>query len=440
MTLFKLALRFLKKDWRHMVFVAAPLFPALLILCTAWVQYISYDENIYLSAYSPWDYILFDGSAQISVQRYNEKNQNLTERTVEKIKEQAEVTDISVMKTHETELTASPELREYLVEFYNKKTEEGISRKEMMANQKGWINGLERLEKTGKYTAIIVGTEGAFLDYILHDQPIVQGEFDQEKFLSGDYALTAGAVDTELASLPAGAQVEIAGKNLEIMTVAQVASNFFCGANSPDAEFNLIYCVPLETFDQMFPGQAYRQAAVNIKEGKEKSFEAFLSQYQESVNTGIGFRSKGEYRENFYTARLNEVLAFFIIGTVILAAGLINYGNILLTKIIIEKREFAVYESLGMTVGQLKKLLITEGLLQGGVLLLILIPSVFLITWPGLPVWFSQMGSWCMVYRYSLLPLWIAAMILVLMSVLIPLLGLAAVRKGTIHDRMGIRE
>lgn len=266
MTLFKLALRFLKKDWRHMVFVAAPLFPALLILCTAWVQYISYDEDIYLSAYSPWDYILFDGSAQISVQRYNEKNQNLTERTVEKIKEQAEVTDISVMKTRETELTASPELREYLVEFYNKKTEEGISRKEMMANQKGWINGLERLEKTGKYTAIVVGTEGAFLDYILHDQPIVQGEFDQEKFLSGDYALTAGAVDTELASLPAGAQVEIAGKNLEIMTVAQVASNFFCGANSPDAEFNLIYCVPLETFDQMFPGQAYRQATVNIKE------------------------------------------------------------------------------------------------------------------------------------------------------------------------------
>ena len=126
MTLFKLALRFLKKDWRHMVFVAAPLFPALLILCTAWVQYISYDEDIYLSAYSPWDYILFDGSAQISVQRYNEKNQNLTERTVEKIKEQAEVTDISVMKTRETELTASPELREYLVEFYNKKTEEGI--------------------------------------------------------------------------------------------------------------------------------------------------------------------------------------------------------------------------------------------------------------------------------------------------------------------------
>ena len=123
----------------------------------------------------------------------------------------------------------------------------------------------------------------------------------------------------------------------------------------------------------MFPGQAYRQATVNIKEGKEKSFEAFLSQYQESVNTGIGFRSKGEYRENFYTARLNEVLAFFIIGTVILAAGLINYGNILLTKIIVEKREFAVYESLGMTVGQLKKLLITEGLLQGGVLLLILI-------------------------------------------------------------------
>lgn len=86
MTLFKLALRFLKKDWRHMVFVAAPLFPALLILCTAWVQYISYDEDIYLSAYSPWDYILFDGSAQISVQRYNEKNQNLTERTVEKNK------------------------------------------------------------------------------------------------------------------------------------------------------------------------------------------------------------------------------------------------------------------------------------------------------------------------------------------------------------------
>ena len=43
--------------------------------------------------------------------------------------------------------------------------------------------------------------------------------------------------------------------------------------------------------------------------------------------------------------------------------GVLNFFNAVLTGIITRRREFAVLQSIGMTGGQLKKMLVLEGLL-----------------------------------------------------------------------------
>ena len=59
------------------------------------------------------------------------------------------------------------------------------------------------------------------------------------------------------------------------------------GANSPEASFTFYYLVPLPVFEELFPGQGYRQLAVDIDHSQQSSFEAFLSQYEQGLNRGI---------------------------------------------------------------------------------------------------------------------------------------------------------
>ena len=43
--------------------------------------------------------------------------------------------------------------------------------------------------------------------------------------------------------------------------------------------------------------------------------------------------------------------------------GLINFVNVTATGLVLRKKEFAVMESIGMSKGQLKKMILSEGLL-----------------------------------------------------------------------------
>ena len=89
---------------------------------------------------------------------------------------------------------------------------------------------------------------------------------------------------------------------------------------------------------------------------------------------------RSDYQEVFQNARLNECLPKLIVGIVLMAIGLLNFANMLVTKTMVRRKEFAVYQSLGMTSGQLRWLLLTEGLLHGVLLTVILLPVTFSVT------------------------------------------------------------
>ena len=63
------------------------LLAAVLLLTDIRLQYVSLQEDLYLSALSPWDYSITDASAATPYQRYNERNQGVTEEMVEELKD-----------------------------------------------------------------------------------------------------------------------------------------------------------------------------------------------------------------------------------------------------------------------------------------------------------------------------------------------------------------
>ena len=436
MTLAQLAFRTLGKNrWRTLLSVVSLLL-AVLLLNSVWIRYISAKEEIYLSSMFPWDYSLCDGSAYLSAQQYNEKNQGITEETVAELKKRPEVTSVSMLKSHEIPMTAPKELIERITAFYDQPYDETQTLRETQKAFPEWLDGLARLEETGEYTGLVVGMDGVYLDYLQEYSPFTSGSFDEKAFASGEFVLVGGAYHEGLSSPIEGEEIEISGKKFTVMGSVMHDETYLQGAESPEAAFNLVYILPMEAFDRLFPEQAYRQLAVNIDKGQQKEFEVYLDEYEQGLNRGVGITRRSEYQENFRVARLNLVLPDLVIGLVLTGIALMNFINMLVIKTVSRKGEFAVYESLGMTRTQLQKLLLLEGIFHAGLMLVILVPATTFFDRFLMPKVVEAAGSWSMVYTCSFLPLWIFSVILGILAAAVPLLCLHFLTKGSLTERM----
>ncbi len=436
MTLKQLAFRTLGKNrWRTLLSVVSLLL-AVLLLNSVWIRYISVKEDLYLSAMFPWDYSLCDGSAYLSGQQYNEKNTGITEKTVEELKKRSEVKSVSVLKSHEVSMTAPTKLCQRITEFYDQPYDETKTLRETQEAFPEWLEGLARLEETGNYTGLVIGMDGVYLDYLQEYSPFTSGKFDKEAFASGNYVLAGGAYHEGLSSPAEGEEIELMGQRFTVMGSVMHDETYLQGKPSLEAAFNIAYILPMETFDKLFPGQAYRQLAVNIDKEQQKEFESYLNEYEQGLNRGVGITRRSEYQENFRVARLNLVLPDLVIGLVLTGIALMNFINMLVSKTVSRKKEFALYESLGMTGTQLRVLLLLEGIFHGALILVILIPATAVFDCFVMPKVVEAAGSWSMVYTCSFLPLWIFAAILGMLAVAVPMLCLHFLTKGSLTERM----
>ena len=436
MTLKQLAFRTLGKNrWRTLLSVVSLLL-AVLLLNSVWIRYISVKEDLYLSAMFPWDYSLCDGSSYLSGQQYNEKNTGITEETVEELKKRSEVKSVSVLKSHEVSMTAPTKLCRRITEFYDQPYDETKTLRETQEAFPAWLEGLARLEETGNYTGLVIGMDGVYLDYLQEYSPFTSGKFDKEAFASGNYVLAGGAYHEGLSSPAEGEEIELMGQRFTVMGSVMHDETYLQGKPSLEAAFNIAYILPMEAFDKLFPGQAYRQLAVNIDKEQQKEFESYLDEYEQGLNRGVGITRRSEYQENFRVARLNLVLPDLVIGLVLTGIALMNFMNMLVSKTVSRKKEFALYESLGMTGTQLRVLLLLEGIFHGALILVILIPATAVFDCFVMPKVVEAAGSWSMVYTCSFLPLWIFAAILGMLAVAVPMLCLHFLTKGSLTERM----
>ncbi len=436
-TIPRLAVRALLRDRWRTVLCAVSFLLSLLLVSAVWIQYVSLKEDIYLPAMSPWDYSIMDGSSYLSVQQYNQENRSITEETVRQLLDRPEVTSVSVLKSREVLLTASEQLRQLLIDYYHAPSgQDHLTRAEVMEGHPGWTEGFQRLEETGEYTGLIVSLEGAFLDYLLENGTFTSGSFDEEAFASGSCVLTSGADAAGISSPAAGDVVQLEGHTFQVCGSITDNSSFMSGSNSPAADFSIIYYLSPQAFDRLFPDQGIRQLAVDIDLDMQSSFEAYLDQYEQGLNRGVGITRRSEYEENFSNARLNTVLPQLIVSIVLLCIALLNFINMLIVKVFRRKQEFAVYESLGMTHSQLRALLLTEGILHAALIALADAPLTMLFAWFLMPEVINQMESWCMVYTFSLTPLYLALAAILLLSAAVPLVCLHIITRGSITERL----
>lgn len=118
----------------------------------------------------------------------------------------------------------------------------------------------------------------------------------------------------------------------------------------------------------------------------------------------------------------------------LLFMGLINFVNVTATGLVLRKKEFAVMESIGMSAGQLKKMILSEGLLYSIFVILMTAASGSVIWYITCRVIKARLAYFR--YYFPYIEFLAASLLLILICMLISHIAFKRCTSGSITDRL----
>ena len=243
---------------------------------------------------------------------------------------------------------------------------------------------------------------------LLEKLTVLEGQLDVEKFQEGGYVLLTSVIgdhtdgcllyepgDTVTIGTVGADSVpeEITDENgnildvvwhdreeqeYEVMAIVEIPSSLDLHSYSvngvgmvlPESEFTESYPADGEYVGGEDYGYCFAKT-YTLKDGYEDAFVRAAESYVNNENPNMGYVDRRTLEQEF--SGMVTVIRTIGIGlsAVIALIGVLNFINSMMTGIIARKREFAVLSSIGMTGGQIRRLLLEEGLyyvaISGGI-------------------------------------------------------------------------
>ncbi len=345
---------------------------------------------------------------------------------------------------------------------------------QILVDEKG-RDGLQRLDQEGRLRRDeymeeplemeeFNGYTFGYTDGLFQNIKVLEGSLDVEKFQSGDYILLkcfygTDTLDAGDSIYHPGDQVTVsimtkdtvshevideagevadvvyeglAEKQYEVMAIVDYPHSMDMGRYSPNG---MDAVLPLrDVTDQNASGSECFAKSYQVTDQDKAAFEAALRDYTESVDTTMGYASKQMLEQEFS----GMIGAISIIGTtlaiVIAFIGVLNFINAVFTGIISRKREFAMLQSIGMTKGQLRGMVVCEGLSYVAAAGVIGFAGGSLLAYAVLHalndvIMFFE-------YRFQALPFLIMIPVLTAVAVVTPVVSFAQLGKESVVERL----
>lgn len=302
----------------------------------------------------------------------------------------------------------------------------------------------------------------AYTNGLLSKINVLEGTFDIDKFMSGNYVLltqilgndfiapkehiyhpgdivtiekiTKDSIFHEITD-ESGATIDVEYENLsakeyEVMAIVEIPSSMNLhrySANSCDI------ILPLSEFD--FDDQFTNCFAVSyqVEEDYQAAFEEIVKAYSDS-HPDMGYVSQSSLREEFTNMITVVATIGIMLAAVIALIGILNFINAITTEIISRKQEFAILQSIGMTNTQLKKTLICEGISYVVISGIISFIAGSFLSWMIL----NALNDVILFFEYhfQILPFVIMIPLLVIVAILAPLFAYRNIRQKSIVERL----
>ncbi|MGG4181595.1 ABC transporter permease [Virgibacillus pantothenticus] len=288
----------------------------------------------------------------------------------------------------------------------------------------------------GSFSTNLIGLD----EFSFSRLELLDGELDREKLATGKYILegvwsdTRGNLDESSMNHSVGDQVKLnyGGNTIEVTVIGHIIAN----------ETNTYDWVGSGFF---LPGEMYKKLTGNthamsyvfdVAEDEEGDMERFLKWYTNSIEPSMNYKSKLTITAGLTDIQDTIMLMGGTLALIIGIIGVLNFINIILTSVLIRRREFAVLRSIGMTKQQLLKMLCFEGGYYAAwtvaVSILLSIGSSLLIVRP------LSAQIWFLTFHFNFWPLVIILPLIFVIGILIPYIIYHATKQQSIVEQLRI--
>ncbi len=426
-----MSLRDMGRNKKRTITMILSLTLALVVLSMLYAKNASFDVEVYLSDMVISDFIIMDATTEDYINKYNSKGNTISTELKDIVNNLEGLESKGELYSEEIILPIGENAINNMESFYNNN-----GRLESMKEDKYWTNAYKEALETKKSGSVIFGGDKLIIDELIKANNWVEGEFDAEKFETGNYLIAIGVSDDSGDHMPTysvGQKIIIENKEYEIMGIIKQVIPIFSGADS--SYFSLDFIMPSVEFKGIWPDNTIRKLFFNVDDEYINTTENILINYQKNIDNSMPYTS----RQSKIDMIEGETRSKFIMGNalslVLALVGILNFLNSMITSIISRKKEFAMMQSIGMTKNQLRRLLITEGLTYISITLIL----SYAISSFGIGVILRNtaiMSGGFTSYKFTLLPLIICTPILLLIAVIIPYIAFKNIESESVVERL----
>ncbi|HWQ75259.1 MAG TPA: FtsX-like permease family protein [Syntrophomonas sp.] len=267
-------------------------------------------------------------------------------------------------------------------------------------------------------SAQVYGFDSYWLDKL--EENMVEGVFDREKFLSGDYLLL-GFDGEGMVQVGDTVTFSFDDKDGEQRSYEVMGRVDYSALNSLGAHF-----ISMPGFSVYLPSSEFESLAnPDIMSATVIADESAVDSLQTEIrslladNPEVDFRSRADYIAEMKNDNQQFALIGFTLCAVILLIGILNFVNTTMTNIFSRKQELAMLQSVGMTSGQGKKMLVLESIYYMAMALLVFATVGYGVSYFAVNT--VTQGSAAYTYQFTLTPLALCFPILLLLACILPI-------------------
>ncbi|WP_062552016.1 ABC transporter permease [Peptoniphilus phoceensis] len=221
-----------------------------------------------------------------------------------------------------------------------------------------------------KVAPILLGID----DYLINKQKFIDGEFDKDKWQTGNYIII-GEYGNKKSAFKAGDKIKINVKNKvkEVQVMGKVEYNFSNGLRyfpvikedindefSPTLSLEYIYMNTNE-YKELTGDQSIMSYGFNVEDSEKENFDKLLKSFENEP--GFSYDSRDLQIKS--TMEFKNLIEFagYSLSIVLFLISVLNFINVIATEILRNMVNLSILEAIGMTKKNIKKYLVKKNLI-----------------------------------------------------------------------------
>ncbi|MDY3947062.1 MAG: ABC transporter permease, partial [Ezakiella sp.] len=274
-----------------------------------------------------------------------------------------------------------------------------------------------------KVAPILLGID----DYLINKQKFIDGEFDKDKWQTGNYIII-GEYGDKKSAFKAGDKIKINVKNKikEVQVMGKVEYNFSIGLryfpvikedvndeSSPTLGLEYIYMKPNE-YRELTGDQSIMSYGFDVEDIEKENFDNLLKTFENEPDFSYDSRDL-QIKSTMEFKSLIE-FAGYSLSIVLFLISVLNFINVIATEILRNMVNLSILEAIGMTKQNIKKYLIKKNLIYSisslvfSFIVMLLVNKFILIDFMAETKWTS--------YKFVIMPLILVNIINIIIGII----------------------